>query len=216
MLRHRIAIAPYLGVWGAYGAVQVAVPCQIDESINSSTSQVGVVRYVNRRIVCQLGVIVPVGSRVTLPDGLVGWVAAVAQHTAPGLPVPEHLELAVEAAAGDVPPAGGGEVVVILRRVRTGMDRYRNPRYSTQSEAVTAAVRPLSSAERGPAQMGAGRTQTVDTVEVIFAAGTVIRGNDRMRIRGLTYEVDGTPTDLTDSMSGADPGVKVIGKRVTG
>lgn len=217
MLRHKIGLAAYLGVWGAYGGIVTDIACQIQEKMSSAPSEAGAVRLVTMTIVAQLDTQVTEGALVYLPDGRVGFVSAVAHHSAPGLPVPEHVEIAVELGAKPVPPALGGELVVILRRIRGDLDRYNNRRYVTETvEVPGAAVRPLASTESTGSSLGAGRDQTIDTVEVIFPPGTEITSNDRMRIRGLVYEVDGTPTDLHDSMTGADPGVKAIGKRVKG
>lgn len=219
MLRHRVAVEPYLGVWGLYGARVDGLPCAVAESLNAALGQPGAPRIVVRTIVAPLTwQVTPVpGSRLTLPDGLVGFVSAVARHTAPGLPVPEHWELAVDVAAAVLPPALGGELVVILRRVLSGQDRYQNATYTTEEvEVPGAAVRRLASTERTGSSMGAGRDQTIDTIEVTLPPGTEVGSNDRVRARGLVWEVDGTPIEQIDSMTGVVGGTKVIGKRVKG
>jgi head-tail adaptor len=219
LLRHRVTVAPYLGVWGLYSAPVPDLPCLVQERIASAAGQAGVSRLLMFTVVAPLTwQIRPVeGSLLTLPDGRTSFISAVATHTAPGLPVPEHYEIAVELGATPLPPALGGELVVILRRLRVGEDRYGNPRYATAEDEIPgAAVRPLSSQERTGTANVQARDQTIDTIEVVFPPGTEITSNDRLRVRGLTYEVDGTPTDLRDSMTGADPGIKVIGKRVKG
>lgn len=220
VLRNRVTLTPYLGRWGAYGAPVPGIRCAVQQRIASSVGQAGVVRLLEFTLVAQLdealGAAVE-GSLVTLEDGRTGFISAVARHTAPGLPTPDHVEVGVEMAGRALPPALGGELVVILRRVQDGEDRYHNARYVTVEEDVpSAAVRPLSSTEQTSAQMGTGRDQLVDTIEVILPPDTDVTGLDRMRVRGLTYEVDGEPTDLRDSMTGADPGIRVIGKRVRG
>jgi hypothetical protein len=48
---------------------------------------------------------------------------------------------------------------------------------------------------------------------VILPPGTPITTTDQMRVRGLLYDVDGTPEEVSDPTTTARPGVKVIGKR---
>ena len=55
-----------------------------------------------------------------------------------------------------------------------------------------------------------------DSIEVVFPPGTAVTAVDRMRPRGLTYEIDGTPDEQYDPMTGVEPGVRVIGRRVAG
>ena len=213
LLRHRIGLAPWAGVWGSYGARVNDVPCAIQSRLSAGSGQPGTARVAQLTIITQLATPVGEGDLVYLPDGRVGYVGAVASHTAPGLPVPEHTEFAVEVGARPLPPALGGELVVILRRIRTGEDRYGNARYVLQEDEIpTAAVRPLTSTERDTGV----RDQTVDTIEVIFPPGTVVTSNDRLRVRGLTYEVEGNPIVSADPMTGVIPGVKVTAKRVKG
>lgn len=216
LLRHRIGVQQYLGVWGVYGARTDDLPVQLQERLSPATSTPGSPRFVIVTGVGKPDMAIGEGAIAYLPDGRTGWVNAVAHHTAPGLPVPEHVEFAIEIHGAGLPPAGGAETVVVIRRIPAGRDRYNNVRYAQQETVIeAAAVRPLSSQESGPAQMGAGRSQLVDTIEVLLPPGTEVVATSRLRVRGLTYEVDGTPEVLRDPMSGTDSGVKVIGKRVS-
>lgn len=212
LLRHRVVVEPYLGVWGSYGPPATSGPCFVQQKLTGSQAQAGVQRVTRYTIVADLDFGCPEGSRVTLPDGRAGYVSARADHDAGGLPVPEHAELDVAVGSEYGPP--NGELVTILHRVAVGEDRYHNIRYATTAVDVPgAAVRPLSSNEAGA---GAGRDQITDAIEVILPPGTAIGVNDRMRVRGLVYEVDGTPEQQRDPMTGVESGVRAIGKRVSG
>jgi hypothetical protein len=204
-------VEPYLGTWGLYGAAS-EVRCLLDEKIATSVAQAGVQRVTLFTAIAELGVNVPAGSRVTLPDGRRGYAGAVAKHDGGGLPTPDHTEIAITVGS-EYGPALGGETVEVLHRVADGEDRYHNIKYRTVTTVVTAAaVRPLSSNEKD----AGGRAQTVDAIEVVLPPGTEVSANDRLRVRGLVYEVDGTPEAEHDPMTGTEPGVRVVAKRHSG
>jgi hypothetical protein len=209
LLRHRITIEPFTGVWDQFDPPVSGVRCAIQEKIITSTGQAGVLRVASLTIVTQLGVRCPAGSRVTLADGRRGYAAAVVDHDSAGLPaVPDHQEIAVAVAGPAYGAPLGGELVVILRRVKAGEDRYGNQKYTTTEVPIAgAAVRPLNSDESG-GKLG-------QAVEVILPSGTAVAPLDRLRVRGLVYEVDGQPEDQADPMTGGRPGVRVVARRVT-
>lgn len=212
LLRHTIMIEPFLGTWGRYGPATPAKAAK-QEKISGAVSKAGSVRYVSVTLVCLPGTPCPDGSRITLPDGRRGYAQAVADHDAGGLPTPDHVEIALTAPAVAYGAPLGGETVAILRRVAAGEDRYGNARYRIVETWVEGcAVRVLSADER--AQDGGSRL--VDTIEVVFPPDTDLTANDRLRVRGLVYEVDGRPDEQHEPMTGAKPGVRVVARRVSG
>jgi hypothetical protein len=213
LLRHRITIEPYLGQWGKHGPATQA-RCALQEKIITSAGQAGVLRVATFTAVMRLDVVCPAGSLITLADGRKGYASAIARHDSGGLPrVPDHLEVAIAIAVDGFGAPLGGELVIVLRRVEDGEDRYHNTRYKTVEVPVEgAAVRVLSSDEKPEG----GGSSVVDAIEVILPAGTVVGANDRLRVRGLVYEIDGTPEDQRDPSTGGRPGVKVIARRITG
>lgn len=212
LLRHRVAVEPYLGVWGQYGPA-VTMRCLVSRKIRASVTAAGVARFVVYTIVARPGERCPDGSRITLDDGTRGYAESAVTHDSGGLGAPDHLEIAMVVGSGGFGAPLGGEQVVILRRIASGQDRRHNDRYTTVEVPVDGcAVRPLASQERATGS----RDQTVDTIEVTLPPDTDVERNDRLRVRGLVYDVDGTPEQVKDPMTGARPGVRVIGKRVTG
>jgi hypothetical protein len=214
LLRHRITVEPYAGVWGSYGAPNPGVRCALQEKIITAAGQAGVLRVATFTAITRLDVSCPDGSRVTLPDGRRGYASAVARHDSGGLPrVPDHQEIAIAVAGPAYGAPLGGEIVVVLRRVADGEDRYHNVKYRTvEAPVASAAVRVVGADEAGE---GGGSSLTL-TLEVILPPGTEITANDRLRVRGLVYEVDGEPQDQRDPLTGGQPGVRVIARRVTG
>lgn len=208
MLRHRFGVEPYLGTWGSYGPFVDGIQGQVDEKLATAQADAGVERLTLFTIVTDLDVDCPEGSRVHLPDGRIGYASAVARHnTGTRAPI-DHAEIAVTVGSEYGPPLGG-ETVAILRRVAVGEDRYHNVRYETTETTVAGvAIRPTGADETA--------TTGMDRVEVIFPPNTDVRATDRLRIRGLVYDVDGTPEQQHDPMTGAAPGVRVEAVRRTG
>lgn len=204
LLTHVCTVEAYRD-WGTYGSAR-PIRCFINEQL-ASAGPSGTERVAQVTIVAQLGEDVPAGSRITLVDGRKGYAHAVVSHDGGGLPTPDHVEIAMSI-AGSYGPAFG-ETVFLLHRsvVRTSAGAAR---YRVEEIAVPgAAVRLLSSSD---SPVGQGDTD-VDTVEVVFPPGTPVDTRDQMRVRGLLYDVNGTPEEVTDSNTTARPGVKVIGKR---
>ena len=211
LLRHRMTVEPYLGTWGSYGPATTDVRCAVGERLSTAVGAAGTKRVAVLTVVADLDVNCPEGSRITLAGGRQGYAAAVARHdTATGAAI-DHAEIAAELGSSYGPPRG--ETVVLLRRTVTGEDRYGNDRYTSSEVPIPGcAVRALSSQE----QLAAGRDTITDSIEVVFPPGTAVTAVDRMRTRGLTYEIDGTPDEQYDPMTGVEPGVRVIGRRVAG
>ncbi len=212
MLRHTVTVRPYLGVWNTYGPAQT-VRCFVDERMATAAVNAGVQRVSTLTVIAapSSASVLVAGSRVTLADGRAGYVSAVAVQDGGGLPTPDHVQAAVTVAA-EYGPANAETVVLLRRALQPTRDRYGNDRYATTEVSLPAAVRPLSSQET----LADGRDRVVDAVEVILPPGTVVTAADGLRVRGLTYEVDGTPDEQVSNLTGVAAGVRVVARRVTG
>lgn len=204
MLRHRCTVEPY-EQWGVYGPART-LTCFIQENL-ASAGPTGTERLAQITIYCRLGENVPPGSRIQLVDGRRGYAHATVRQDGGGLPTPDHLQIAMSL-AGAYGPAYGEPVIILYRT--TTRDDAGAARYTWRRDTVQgAAVRLLNSAESA-----VGTAESVaETVEVVFPPGTPVSTRDRLEVRGLVYDVDGTPTEVTDPQTTARPGVKVIGKR---
>ncbi|TDD90776.1 hypothetical protein [Actinomadura rubrisoli] len=94
-LVHRVVIEPYEGE-GATGAVYAAPVPGVRALVEAKTRYLRSAdghRTVSDTTVYMLpGTNVPARSRLTLPGGRKVIAMAIADHTAPGLPTPDHLE----------------------------------------------------------------------------------------------------------------------------
>lgn len=209
LLRHRITVEPYLGEWGKYGPPVTDIRCFINRQVRTS----GTARFSSAKIATRPGENIPEGSRVTLPEGDRGYVEAAALHDMPGMPTPDHIEIAITIGVVDYGPALGGELVIILRRAATGaQDRYHNDIYATTEVPVYAAVRAAGSTETD----SGSRDKVRDTIEVTVPPGTEVASSDRLRVRGLVYVIDGTPEPGNDPATGVASGIRITARRVTG
>jgi hypothetical protein len=214
LLRHTVTVEPYLGTWGKYGPA-APLRCFVQQGISGGSRTASGARHLMITIIARIDAapLVPEGSRITLADGVKGFAAAVALHDAGGLPTPDHIEVSMTVGLPSYGAPMGGEVVVLLRRVKTGQNLYHNDVYGVvEVPVVGCAVNPLGSSE----QDTGGRDKTVDTIEVTMPADTVVNRIDRLRVRGIIYDVQGTPEPIHNPITGADGGLRVIGKRVTG
>lgn len=206
LLGHRCTIEPYLD-WGVYGPPQT-LRCFIGQNLASAgptgTERVAQITIVASKLDAGR---VPAGSRITLTDGRKGYAAAVVLHDGGGLPTPDHIEIAMQT-AGSYGPAFGETVTVLYRSISRD-DAGATRETWTPVDVDGVAVRILSSSETA---VGSAET-AADAVEVILPPGTPISMRDRLQVRGLLYDVDGTPTEVTDSQTTARPGVRVTGKR---
>ncbi|MFK0069753.1 hypothetical protein RKD32_003969 [Streptomyces sp. SAI-195] len=101
LLRHRVTVEPYAGdsAYGkTYGPPIPDVRALVDARIRVVRNREGrevtstATVYAEPDLAAQC----PPESRITLPDGRVTTVIAVAPHTAPGLGLPESTEVACE------------------------------------------------------------------------------------------------------------------------
>lgn len=107
-----------------------------------------------------------------------------------------------------------GETVTVLRRVDGDPDRYGNPTHTWAAgvDVAGCAVAPRSSDE--PAETG--RQAVITGLTVYMPPDTEVGPNDRLIVRGVTYEVEGEPGDWRHPFSGWRPGVEVAVSRVEG
>lgn len=104
-----------------------------------------------------------------------------------------------------------GEQITLVHRTKGTPDAYGNDTWTTTTTTVTGAFNPGSSVE-------SVQGQDLLTVQpaVYLPAGTPLAAIDAVQIRGLTYEVDGSPNTWVNPFTGWQPGVEVRLKRVTG
>lgn len=208
-LQHTVQIAPYLG-WASWGGV-TAVRGMFQEQPYRRHTKAGVVYHVVSTFWCPLGTVCPDGSKVTVPDGRQGYAAYAVRREGGALPLPVHLEIGVDLADARSSPAG--ETVVLLRRTVTGKDAYQSDTYTTTEVSIAGA----SVLDLRPVEEPAGsKTRVITTGRVILPPGTAVQAVDRIRVRGLTYDVDGQGVDQDDPMHPTDGPVEISIRRVTG
>ncbi|MGD6762046.1 hypothetical protein ACOKM5_24235 [Streptomyces sp. BH097] len=99
LLRHRVTVEPYAGdsAYGpTYGPPVEDVPALVAETVKTVRNPQGREVTSTAQIIAEPGLDCPAESRITLPDGRVTKAISVAHHTAPGLPVPESVEVSCE------------------------------------------------------------------------------------------------------------------------
>ncbi|MFI6443824.1 hypothetical protein [Kitasatospora sp. NPDC050543] len=96
LLRHRVTVEPYLGdsAYGPrYGPLVAGVRCLLDQQTRLVRDKTGREVTSSSTFYCQLTVVAPAGSRVTLPDGRQTTVIAALRRDGAGLGTPDHLEV---------------------------------------------------------------------------------------------------------------------------
>jgi hypothetical protein len=98
LLRHRVTVEPYDGD-SAYGPTYrpaVEVRALVAEQTKLTRNREGVEVTSTTQVIAAPGLDCPAESRITLPSGRVTKAISVANHTAPGLPVPQSTEVMCE------------------------------------------------------------------------------------------------------------------------
>jgi hypothetical protein len=95
-----------------------------------------------------------------------------------------------------------GETVVRIRAgASPGLDRYRNPLPGVDTETPFDRAGFDPGGSREPVEVG--RTATVTTPKVYFLGyAPDIVSTDRLRVRGLVYQVQGRPAEWRDPYAG--------------
>jgi len=96
---HRVTIEPYEGdsAYGPlYGPPTAGVRAMVSAAIRTVRDRQGRETTSTAQVITAPDVVCPPESRITLPDGRTTRVIAVGAHTAPGLPLPESLEVSCE------------------------------------------------------------------------------------------------------------------------
>jgi hypothetical protein len=208
LLRHTISLAAYTGTWGEFAAA-TTVRAFVDYRLAGGSGAGERVATVT--LYAAPDTALPAGSRVTLPDGRLGYITASVLHDSGGFPVPDHVEASVEVVSV-VGPAFG-ETVTLIRRTLAGRDRYGNDRYTTTTAVIDGvSVRRTGSSE----DLGEQRDRVTTSLEVLLPPGTTVTAYDRLRIRGLLYEIDGNPDPGPNPDTGTTGPVRLSVKRITG
>lgn len=112
-----------------------------------------------------------------------------------------------------------GEMVVLLTRGPAGVDEYGNDQSMwVESEIPGCAVWPGFAVQGGDpsAEAGGNRHTTITGLTVWVPASTTVASTDRMRVRGVEWEVDAEASVWTSPFTGRTPGKQVVLRRVRG
>lgn len=105
-----------------------------------------------------------------------------------------------------------GETVTLLTRSKSGVDADGNDVYTSASTTVAGCAFDPG----GSLEVVQGRDTVTTTPTVYLPPGTAAHSVDAVTVRGVTYEVDGSPNSPTSPFTGWAPGVVVKLKAVTG
>lgn len=95
-LPHRVSIEPFAGEGprgATFGAAVPRVPALVESVRKRVLDDKGARVMSNTTVYMLPGTVCPARSRVTLPDGTTGIVAASAAHDGGRLPTPDHVEV---------------------------------------------------------------------------------------------------------------------------
>jgi hypothetical protein len=208
-LQHTLTVQPYTG-WNTWGPA-TTVRGMYQEHPYRRHTRTGVVYHVVSTFYCPLDTVCPDGSTLPLPDGRAGYAAYAVRREGGGRPLPVHLEIGID--LGDTRSSPAAETVVLLRRTVSGRDAYGSDVYATTEVSVAGcSVLDLRPVESGPKST----TRVVTTGRVIMPPGTVVTAVDRLRVRGLVYDIDGQGVEQDDPMHPTDGPVEVNIRRTTG
>lgn len=104
-----------------------------------------------------------------------------------------------------------GESVTLHARAVTGQDTYGNDVYGSTDRTVVGAFAPAGSAE-----LVQGRDTVTTQPAIYLPPGTDVTAVDQATVRGVTYDVDGTPADWRNPFTGRHAGIVVNLLAVTG
>ena len=105
-----------------------------------------------------------------------------------------------------------GETVTFLRRTAGPRDSHGNTTWTwAETDVPGCVVWPTGSTEELQAQ-----DQTSERLTVLAPYGTDVTAYARAKVRGLTYEVKGVPSQWASPFTSTRAGVEVRMERVTG
>lgn len=105
-----------------------------------------------------------------------------------------------------------GEPITVITRTTTGVDADGNDADTETDTAVFGGFDPAIGSE----STGGGKDQVSSQPQAYLPSGTAVTSTSVLVIRGLRYEVDGTPNVWQSPLTGRKPGIAVPLKRVTG
>lgn len=107
-----------------------------------------------------------------------------------------------------------GEPIVLHSRTVTGQDIYHSDVYSSTDTATSGAFAPAGSTE---VVQGQDTITTQDSVYITDLTGLpAVEAIDQLTVRGVTYDVDGTPALWVNPWSGETDGLVIRLRGVTG
>lgn len=111
------------------------------------------------------------------------------------------------------PPYPVGETVTFIRAGAPTQDDYGNdvPGTPAETDVAGCAVWPRTSNEDVQ-----GRLQVIEGLNVVAPYGTDVGPQDRARVRGVLYDVNGDPGEWRSPLTGTKAGVQIELTRVTG
>lgn len=108
------------------------------------------------------------------------------------------------------------ETVTRLRDEATGLDAYNNPVVTTVETAIPGAAFAPEQASAETVEVGRQAVLTQPAVYFPGAWPDIVR-TDRLRVRGVLYDVDGDPADWRFPFAATGPGGLVVSlKRAEG
>lgn len=211
LLTDVVTVEPYRDVdsWDTATAVR----CLVDETPSDLLTNTGTISDVTVRLFCPPDTDIPKGSKVTLADGRLGSVQAVAGRGLTSLfPVPKHIEAHVRLGVYAPTPIGAVTVTIVRRQV-TGRDPYGNDVYGeTRFDVAGVAVGQITSQD----SQQPGNSRVTRQRTVVFPPGTSVSPQDRLIIFGQRWGIDGEPSVVVEPVLGLTAGIVVRAVRTTG
>lgn len=109
-------------------------------------------------------------------------------------------------------PFPSGVTVTLVRKTKSGEDRWHNSTYDTTSEVISGVVWvPMQTSESTQ-----GAEQVIGNGQFYLPVGTVLDSLSEILFDGKTYQVQGDPEQWTSPFSGTRTPVRVNVREVTG
>lgn len=109
-----------------------------------------------------------------------------------------------------------GRMVTRLRGVQTGVDRYNNPVYEVEEADIPGGLFAPERDSQESVEVGRQRVPFKPTLYWLRQHPDIV-ASDQIRVDGVVYDVDGTPSVWRDDLGGSSLGGLVVTlKRVEG